>query len=268
MLPEESGVLIQEVNCAPGETSELRDGDVLLQVGTRPVDNFGNVQLLGHRVSLSAGQDLFYLDDQVDVKVRRNGQVQDIKLNMRRASYVVPRCLYGTGDMANAVEPEYFIVGGLVFAVLTVSFLEQAWPDGADRPAHLMDQYWRGAVTPTRKEIVMLLSILSGDVNAGHGSGYVGCPIVERVNGETFVDMADMYRLTSKALKEAEFLRLELTMSSGPYTIGLKTRDIPMADQRIMALYQLPALASRKLTAGVLEDEESSVTAAALPAVD
>lgn len=75
---------------------------------------------------------------------------------------------------------------------LEADLLEQAWPSAQDRPAHLMDLYHRGVMTPERSQAIagaslrhptgpeVLLNILADDVNAGHGSGYVGCPVVER----------------------------------------------------------------------------------------
>jgi len=238
----ESGVLIVELNRSPGQPpGELQAGDVLMQVGIYPVDNFGTVQVLGQRVALSAAQDLLFVGDAVTVVVRRGDEVLQLEAILQPAKHLVPRCLYGE---ANSIESECIIFGGLVLVPVTADFLEQAWPRAEDRPAHLMDLYWRGSVSPEAGQAVTLLSILADDVNAGHGSGFVGCPVVETVAGETVMDIEDLSFQLNRALQEDEFVEIRFRMSIGPYIAVLKCADIPEANRRIQDLYKLPYLAN------------------------
>jgi len=241
----ESGVLIRQVNRGPDEDEGvLQAGDVLMQVGRYRVDNFSAVELLGHRVALSAVQDLWFLGDHARLLVRRGGEDVELEAKLRSSTYLVPRSLYGA-DVTMRLD--YFICGGLVFVPLTADFLEQAWPNQQDRPAHLMDLFYRAPVTPNRSQMVVLLSILADDVNAGHGSGYVGCPLADTVCGHPVRDLRDLVTRLRHAVAEEEFVSIDFSMASGPYTVVLKSADIPEADARISELYQLPALTSLDL---------------------
>lgn len=244
---DETGVLIMSVNRAPGDPpSALQKGDVLLQVGKYKVDNFGAVRMLGQRVALSAAQDLFYVGDTARLTVRRDGRIHNLEVKLRPSTHLVPRCLY-CGKVT--IEPEYFIFAGLVFTPLTADFLEQAWPSSQDRPAHLMVLFHRGAMTPERRQAIILLNILADDVNAGHGSGYVGAPILESIGGHKVSDMSELVSRLQQEVREKDFVEIEFTMAVGPYTMVLKSADVAEAEVRIRELYQLPALASRNLHA-------------------
>jgi len=212
-----------------------------MQVSSYDVDNMGAVKFLGHRVALSAVQDLHFLGDTVRLLVRRQGKDLELQQPLCPPTFLVPRSLYYDSLTA---QLDYFICGGLVFVPLSADFLEQAWPNQQDRPAHLMDIFWREAVTQDRMEIVILLSILADDVNHGHGTGYVGCPVVESICGKSVSDLHDLAEQLTCAVREVAFVEVDFRMSSGPYTVVLKSADIPEADQRICELYQIPALTS------------------------
>jgi len=239
---DETGILVRDANQARGvPKNALEAGDVLMQVSSYKVDNLGAVEFLGHRVALSAVQDLHFLGDTVRLRVRRQGKDVELQQPLCPPTHLVPRSLYYD---SLTMRLDYFICGGLVFVPLTADFLEQAWPDQRDRPAHLMDLFWREAVTEDRMQVVILLSILADDVNHGHGTGYVGCPVVQRVCGKPVSDLQDLAEQLTCAVHEADFVEVDFSMSSGPYTFVMRSADIPEADQRICELYQIPALTS------------------------
>lgn len=241
----ETGVLVMSANRGPKDPpSVLQKGDVLLQVGKYKVDNFGAVQMLGQRVALSAAQDLFYVGDVARLQIRRDGEIHDLEATLRSSTHLIPRRLYH-GKVT--IEPEYFIFAGLVFTPLTADLLEQAWPMAQDRPAHLMDLYHRGVMNAERSQAIVLLNILADDVNAGHGSGYVGCPVVERIGGKKVSDMKELVECLNNEARDEEFVEMDFRMAVGPYSMVLKSAEVPEADIRIRELYQLPSLASRNL---------------------
>lgn len=249
LAPDETGILVSEVSHGPGETaSVLQVGDVLLQVGDHPIDNFGQVYLLGHRVSVSAVQDLWYLGDAAKLRVRRGGEVLTLDATLRGSVNIVPRSLYGEGV---SVLPDYFIFGGLVFIPLTADFLDQAWPNSQDRPVHLMELYFKGVISPARSEAVVLLSILSDDINAGFGSGYIGSPLVERVGGKAIANLQDLAAALQQGRADHDFVEIDLSTGGGPYNIVLRSSDIAEADARIQELYQIPRMASPGLLEGL-----------------
>lgn len=58
----------------------------------------------------------------------------------------------------------------------------QGWAAN-DRPAHLQELFIAGQVTPERREAVILAQVLGDVVNSGYDSGWVGAPVVSKVNG-------------------------------------------------------------------------------------
>jgi S1-C subfamily serine protease len=239
---DDTGILVRDSNQARDVPKNvLQAGDVLMQVSSYKVDNLGAVEFLGHRVAMSAVQDLHFLGDTVRLRVRRQGKDLELQQPLCPPTYLVPRSLYYDNL---TMSLDYFICGGLVFVPLSADFLEQAWPNQQDRPAHLMDLFWREAVTEDRMEAVILLSILADDVNHGHGTGYVGCPVVESVCGKSVSGLQDLAEQLTGAVHEVDFVEVDFRMSSGPYTVVLKSADVPEADERICELYQIPALTS------------------------
>ena len=59
--------------------------------------------------------------ESLDVKVLREGQVLDLKFQLKQRRPLVP-ILHGVDCV-----PSYFIVGGLVFVPLSIPFLEHAY---------------------------------------------------------------------------------------------------------------------------------------------
>ncbi|CAK9022669.1 Uncharacterized protein SCF082_LOCUS16061 [Durusdinium trenchii] len=47
--------------------------------------------------------------------------------------------------------------------------------------------------------------------------------------------------------RDEEFVEMDFRMAVGPYSMVLKSAEVPEADIRIRELYQLPSLASRNL---------------------
>jgi len=239
---DDTGILVRDANQARGvPKNALQAGDVLMQVSSYNVDNLGAVEFLGHRVALSAVQDLHFLGDTVRLRVRRQGKDLELQQPLCPPTHLVPRSLYYD---SLTMRLDYFICGGLVFVPLSADFLEQAWPNQQDRPAHLMDLFWREVVTEDRMEVVICLSILADDVNHGHGTGYVGCPVVESVCGKSVSDLQHFAEQLTCAVHEQDFVKVDFRMSSGPYTVVMRSADIPEADRRIQDLYQIPALTS------------------------
>lgn len=245
MEDDASGVLVQQVIQGPGDPpSQLKSGDVMMKVGNYNIDNMGAVRVLGQRVALSAAQDLFYIGDDVRITVLREGSISELQVPLRHSADLVPRSLYGRSV---SMQPEYFIFAGLVFVPLSADFLEQAWPNAQDRPPHLMELFYSGRMSPSQRQVLVLLSILADDTNAGHGSGYVGAPIVTGVAGTPVSDLQELASRLRQAVAKDEFVEIEYSMAVGPYTMVLRCADIAEADERIRGLYQLPALASPKL---------------------
>merc|ERR1712032_273579 len=221
------------------ETAQIQQGDVLLTFNGHALDNNGFSELLGRRLHFAVARDICQVGTAVPVSVWRDRAELHFEHLLRPAQYLVPRGQYDT-------RPRYFICGGLVFQPLTHEYL-QGWSIN-DRPAHLQDLFQRGHLTPLRNEVVIISTVLADAVNTGYDSGWIGAPVVHKVNGEpvrnlphliSVVRAARMHEATDPQLET--FLNFEVSMSGGPFRFALPAGELQAAERRISAIYGVPA---------------------------
>lgn len=177
---EPAGVVVIEVqtNNVP---NTLRRMDVLLEIDGFKIDvqgdyndpDYGNLLLenLASRTK-KAG-------DIVKIKIARAGKEMEV-------DYILPKAEYGVQLVPLAVpdrDPEYLIIGGLVFQPLTVPYL-QSWGADWNRKAPFRLVYAaRETATPKEPSQVVLSLVLPDPVNIGYQEyRYL---IVDKFNGKT-----------------------------------------------------------------------------------
>jgi S1-C subfamily serine protease len=166
--------------------TSLKQNDVIVRVDGNNVDNNGLISFLGRRIHFSALVHGKFVDETVTIDVLRDGEIVSVDAPVMRSSAndLVPPLQYG-------VKPEYLVTGGLVFQPLSVDYL-QGWPE-RERPSHLQELVNRGKATSDTEQVIILTNILASKCNAGYGSGWVGAPILKKVDG---VEVRDMHHLS------------------------------------------------------------------------
>jgi hypothetical protein len=241
LRPEEGGVRLVRVLPHGSAASVLRCGDVLLAVGGVPLDPTGRYEdpVYGrmHAGLLFTGR---RPGERVTLKVLRDGRRLSLSLLLRSMppeADKVPPYVYGRG-------PDYVVVGGLVFEELTVPYLS-TWGDWQRRaPPRLLIAYDREAAEPTpeRPRIVLLTSVLPDAANLG----YEGLHdlIVERVNGRTIGDLADLR--AAFAEPRGGFHVVELLPGQGTERIVLDAAEAAAAGPRLREVYGVDRLDSQR----------------------
>merc|ERR1711862_385380 len=92
--------------------------------------------------------------------------------------------------------------GGLVFQPLSYEYIRAGFRGNG--PPHLQDAIVRGRITDEMSEVVVLSQVMPDKVNQGCGSGFIGAPIVRRVNGEPIRNLADLVEKIRNARRAAK----------------------------------------------------------------
>merc|ERR1719183_1615281 len=199
------------------------------------IDAFGSVSYLGHRVQMAALQDKFYVGDDVELLVERDGKELKLKQTLLPTRFLVSRGLYDQ-------QTPFFIMGGLVFQQLSLEYLHSF--NEQERLPHMQQLYQSGILSQQRTEVVIMSQILSHEVNIGFGAGWTGSPVVSSINGQPVVSLADAFQSAQRAVQESEFLEIELENIYGSSVVTMDAASIPTADAEIQQLYRLPQMAS------------------------
>lgn len=184
---------------------------------------------------MAALQDKFFVGDEVDVVVERDGKELTLKQTLLPTRFLVARGLYDQ-------QPPFFIIGGLVVQQLTLEYLHSL--SEAERLPHMQYFYQAGVLSDERTEVVIVSQILSHQVNIGFGAGWTGSPVVASINGQPVVSLADAFESAQRAVQESEFLEIELENIYGSSVVTMDAASIPTADAEIQQLYRLPQMAS------------------------
>jgi hypothetical protein len=231
----DGGVLVTETSAGPGEELALQRFDIIKAINGYDIDAFGSVSYLGHRVQMAALQDKFYVGDDVELRVYRDGKELTLKQTLLPTRFLVSRGLYDQ-------QTPFFIMGGMVFQQLSLEYLHSF--SEQERLPHMQQLYHVGVLTPERTEAVIMSQILSHQVNVGFGAGWTGSPVVSAINGTPVLDLADAFELAQKAVRESEYLEIELENLYGSSTVVMDSASVPTADAEIQQMYRLPQMAS------------------------
>lgn len=227
MQPQHSGVLVTAVQFGSSAWGCLAAGDVLMQLdGLRIADN-GTVRYRGRfRCQFDAVVGDHHIGDRVTARILRGGKVHTVAMTMAPMAWLVPRTEFDR-------RPMWFLYGGLVFQRLTAEFLRiwgEHWWDKA--PKELLHLFYSGNKKPDRQEVVVLAQVLADAVNVGYEPFHND--VVEQVDGEAPVDMADFVRRMDAATGEVVLL-----LSSGSKVL-LDADAARAAMPRILQRYHVP----------------------------
>lgn len=225
------GVVISEV--PTNEVTQLKVHDIILEVDGFAVDVKGDYKdpHYGMLSLENLATRRHWAGDDVKLKVMRDGKEMNVTYNLPKADYnveVVPKQVFDR-------EPEYALMGGLLFQPLTGPLLN-AW--GADwqrkapfRLTHLSKQ----KATPKMPSAVILSAILPDPVNVGYQDArYL---IVDSVNGRKVFNMAQLV----EAAKHPVDGYHEIVFQKGESLrrIILDAKESAIADRRTQERYQI-----------------------------
>jgi S1-C subfamily serine protease len=194
----EGGVLVIGVAQRGPAADRLRPGDVLLSYDGYEIDRNGSVTLDdGLRVDCTYLEQSKQAGDALKVRFLRNGEEHQEKIQTATVPRLIPIRRYDT-------TPEYFIFAGLVFQPLTGMYLREfRFPParlGIYQSQFTFGPYRsaaRNATGDARREIVVITSILTDELNRGYAS--FEDAVIEYVNDERIHDLAHLVRVVENA---------------------------------------------------------------------
>jgi len=228
---EPRGVLVMEVPYTPGVQPVLKSRDVILKVDGFDVDIQGNYQdpdygpLLIENLA-TRGK---WAGDDVKLEILRDGVIQDLSYQLPKAEYkreLVP-------DEVFDQDPEYLIVGGLVFQPLTGPFLHSWGPDWKRRSPFRLFYYTDEHPTPERPALVLLSQVLPDIYNLGYQDAKF--VVVDEVNGRKISNLQEL----QEALKHPAngFHTIVFLRSDSLRKMVLAADDQEPATKRVLARY-------------------------------
>ncbi len=221
---------------SPADAAGIRQGDILLTVDGKTIDQDGNYAdprfgkiSLAHYVStvLQAGQTIPLTVWRDGAEVRLEGTVAPRdRTRMASQPYIF--------DAA----PQYVIVGGIVFSELSRQYLREwgpNWPREAPLKLVYLDRF-QSELPPDRGRIVFISAVLPGSETMGYED--LSGEIVQEVNGKPIRSLEDLAAAVDNPA--GEFHRIKLAEDPGLIVLDVaKSKD---AEERVKQEYGLTSL--------------------------
>jgi len=225
------GVLVINVPYTPGVKPLLKARDIILKVDGFDVDVQGDYQDpdYGPLLLENLATRKKWAGDEVKLQIVRDGTVRDLSYRLPKADYkseLVP-------DEVFDQDPEYLIVGGLVFQPLTGAFLHSWGADWKRRSPFRLYYYNSEHPTPERPALVLLSQVLPDIYNLGYQD--LKYLVVDEVNGKKISYLPEL----REALKHPVngFHTIQFVESDGLRRLVLAADDQEPATKRVLARY-------------------------------
>jgi len=192
---EPRGVIVIQVGDRPdGGEQVLRPQDIILNIDGFDIDIQGDYEdpEYGHLMLENLATRGKWAGDDVRMKIWRDNKLMDVTYRLPKYDYSNTLVAFATYDH----EPEYLVVGGLVFQPLTDSYL-QSWGADWKRRAPFRLVYYRNDQPSTNRSALVLLSqVLPDPYNIGY-QDQKGL-VVGTVNGQRISKLADLRQALEK----------------------------------------------------------------------
>jgi hypothetical protein len=189
-LPTEAqGVVVIDVPKRPDNCEEvIRTGDVILQIDGFDLDVQGDYidPVYGPLMLENLATRKKWAGDDLNMEIWRDGKQIEVTYRLPKFEYPSSLVPWATYDQ----EPEYLVVGGLIFQPLNDPFL-QSWGAEWKRRAPFRLLYYRGEQpTEERPALVLLSQVMPDAYNIGYQD--LRGLVVDRVNGKKVSRLSDL----------------------------------------------------------------------------
>ena len=235
LTEERTGVVIYYLDPFGSAVDKLRIGDVLLSIDGHPIANDGTIQLEGNSIVFAELLERKQWGDSALFNVWRDGKEQQISLDLKNpCDPFVFRNIYNE-------RPDYFVVGGLVFAPLTREYLRASNRGSSHINRQQLAYYAQYAKVDGlyrgRDEFVVLIRRLAHSVNT-YAEGFVN-GIVATVNGRKISNLSDVAQAVDSVKEGFHVVKFEGIEDS----LVLDAKKAASADPQIFEAY---GISSRK----------------------
>lgn len=225
------GVVVIYVPAKPGATPVLKPHDLILQIDGFDIDTQGDYTDpdFGPLLLENLSTRRHWAGDDVKMKVWRDGKEID-------ATYRLPKAEYATTLVPDATydqEPEYLIVGGLVFQPLNDSYLKGWGPEWKRRSPFRLYYYNEQEPTPERRSLVFLSQVLPDIYNLGYQNfQYL---VLDEVNGKKIARLQDLKAALEKPIDG--FHQVQFVRSDSLRRLVLDASETDAATSRVLQRY-------------------------------
>jgi hypothetical protein len=228
---EPRGVVIIAVPSRPGVNPVLKARDVLLEVDGFRIDIEGDYEdpVFGHLSLENLSTRRKWAGDDVKMKIWRDGKLLDVVYRLPKADYsatLVPDAVYDQ-------EPEYLIVGGLVFQPLTDTFLQGWGADWKRRAPFRLYYYNNQPPTQERPALVLLSQVLPDIYNLGYQD--LKYLVVDQVNGQKISRLPELREALRRPING--FHQIQFVQSDSLRRLVLAADQQEAATQRVLQTY-------------------------------
>jgi hypothetical protein len=186
---EPRGVIVIDVPARPDTCDRvLRPKDILLQIEGFDLDIQGdyNDPEFGHLMLENLATRHKWAGDEVKMKIWREGKPLEVSYRLPKFDYTNALVPHATYDQ----EPEYLIVGGMVFQPLTDSYLQSWGSDWKHRSPFRLHYYDEQPPTKDRPALVLLSQVLPDAFNIGYQEQR--WLVVDKVNGQPVSRLSEL----------------------------------------------------------------------------
>jgi hypothetical protein len=228
---EPRGVVVIEVPDKPGVTAVLQPRDLILEVEGFDIDIQGDYldPDYGHLMLENLATRDKRAGDTVHLTIWRDGAERTIDYVLPRAedaARLVPEAPYDQ-------EPQYVMLGGLVFQPLTRNYL-RSWGQDWERRAPFRLAYFRNEEPSEERPRIVILSLVLPDIyNLGYQD--VRNLVLERVNGRRVSSLSDLTAAIDHAREG--FHLLEFMKGDSLQRIVLDAQQLDAATRRVQEVY-------------------------------
>jgi S1-C subfamily serine protease len=235
-LTEPGGIYVTKVTPKSSAASAgLREGDVILAVNGRVLDQDGNYEDADYgRILFShITGTLTPAGGKVVLKILRSGKIEEVPVAMKpldRSSVVSPSFL---SDAA----PPYFILGGMVFVELSRPYLQEwgaEWTKNAPQRLVNYDAF-QDELPADRGKIVVLAQILPTPDTIGYEN--IENVVIKELNGRPVKSIADLAEAAKHPVEGFQKIKLE----EDPTWLYLDAASIEANRAELIKHYALPA---------------------------
>ncbi|HBG60459.1 MAG: hypothetical protein A2Y03_04180 [Omnitrophica WOR_2 bacterium GWF2_38_59] len=228
----EGGVLISKTMPNSPSDGYLFEGDVILEIDNIQIGEDGTYTFRDNeRLTMAHLINDKQIDNDINLKVKRNGKIVDVKLPLRKYSPLVPYPRYFD-------KPPYYIYGGIIFVPLSTD-LVHAWGNRWWEQAPVDFNYYLIASGRSNieknEQVVVLLSVLSDDINVGYQD--FANEIVVSINDKNVSSFKDLVIFLEEAKNNDEFTTVLLKNNS---KLIIDNTNINQVDKQILKRNNIP----------------------------
>jgi hypothetical protein len=140
--------------------------------------------------------------DDVKMQIWRDGKLTNIVYRLPKYDYSVSLVRSATYDQ----DPEYLILGGLVFQPLTDSYLQSWGNDWRRRSPFRLNYYRNDPPAKDRPALVLMSQVLPDAYNIGYQEQR--CLVVDKVNGKPISKLAELREALDKPVNGFHVIEL------------------------------------------------------------